>query len=270
MQNPCGAGMCKDDNKGGYNCTCPGNYTLVTRPDNTSSCLPPVVVDTAYTVAEGDTCESIAAANNLTTTQLQAQNTDLNCTADLVTDTVLTITPASAVTMCIGYYAPNPDDTCTTISARFNITNITALNPSLNCSSLNATTQVCIQQGTAVAASTSISTVCTDYYTLSDGDTCDSVQTAYSLTAAQLYKLNPGLNCNSLNSYSDSSLCVAQAKFGASVCKYTKYKVKTGDTCSAIIYTHFKSSSYWLAKLNSGFVCTSSKLYVGLSLCALS
>ncbi|CAI7903525.1 unnamed protein product [Closterium sp. NIES-54] len=112
----------------------------------------------------------------------------------------------------------------------------------------------------------SVSTVCTDYYTLSASDTCASVQSAYGLTATELYRLNPGLNCNNLIDYSDSSLCVAQAKFGASSCS-KRYTVKSGDTCAAIIYKYFRGKTSYVSKLNSGFVCTSSTLYVGLSLC---
>ncbi|CAI7840668.1 unnamed protein product [Closterium sp. NIES-54] len=40
MQNPCGAGTCMDDGVGGYNCTCPANYTSTARPDGSATCIP--------------------------------------------------------------------------------------------------------------------------------------------------------------------------------------------------------------------------------------
>ncbi|CAI5954341.1 unnamed protein product, partial [Closterium sp. NIES-65] len=264
MQNPCGAGTCVDDGVGGYNCTCPANYTSTARPDGSATCIPPPIAATTYTIQAGDTCDTICAANNITTTDFQSMNAAIDCSSNLTAGVTVNVTSASAVKMCINYYTTQPNDTCASIATKFNLTNLTSLNPTLDCSNITAN-QVCVEMGQALPPA-SVSTVCTEYYTLSATDTCASVQSTYGLTATELYRLNPGLNCNNLIDYSDSSLCVAQAKFGASSCS-KRYTVKSGDTCAAIIYKYFRGKTSYVSKLNSGFVCTSSTLYVGLSLC---
>ncbi|CAI5494308.1 unnamed protein product [Closterium sp. Naga37s-1] len=264
LQNPCGAGTCMDDGAGGYNCTCPANYTSTARPDGTATCIPPPLAATTYTIQAGDTCDTICAANNITTTDFQSMNAAIDCSTNLTAGVTVNVTSASAVKMCINYYTMQPNDTCASIATKFNLTSLTSINPTLDCTNITAT-QVCVEMGQALPPA-SVSTVCTEYYTLSATDTCASVQSAYSLTATELYRLNPGLNCNNLIDYSDSSLCVAQAKFGASSCS-KRYTVKSGDTCAAIIYKYFRGKTSYVSKLNSGFVCTSSTLNVGLSLC---
>ncbi|CAI7917150.1 unnamed protein product [Closterium sp. NIES-54] len=191
-------------------------------------------------------------------------NAAIDCSSNLTAGVTVNVTSASAVKMCINYYTTQPNDTCASIATKFNLTSLTSLNPTLDCNNIT-TKQVCVEMGQALPPA-SVSTVCTEYYTLSASDTCASVQSAYGLTATELYRLNPGLNCNNLIDYSDSSLCVAQAKFGASSCS-KRYTVKSGDTCAAIIYKYFRGKTSYVSKLNSGFVCTSSTLYVGLSLC---
>ncbi|GJP51611.1 hypothetical protein CLOM_g10763 [Closterium sp. NIES-68] len=265
MQNPCGAGKCVDDGIGGYNCSCPANYTSTARPDGTATCIPPPIASTTYTIQEGDRCDSICAANNITTEEFQKMNKAINCSSNLTVGVTVNVTSASAVKMCINYYTVQPDDTCTSIATKFSLTNLTALNRAINCNNLTATPQVCVEEGQAIPKA-SVTTVCTEYYTLSATDTCASVQSTYGLKASELYKLNPGLNCNNLIDYSDSSLCVAQAKFGASKCS-KRYTVKSGDTCASLIYKYFRGKTSYVSKLNSGYVCTSSTLYVGLSLC---
>ncbi|CAI5523826.1 unnamed protein product [Closterium sp. Naga37s-1] len=264
MHNPCGAGTCVDDGVGGYNCTCPANYTSTARPDGSATCIPPPIAATTYTIQAGDTCDTICAANNITTTDFQSMNAAIDCSSNLTAGVTVNVTSASAVKMCINYYTTQPNDTCASIATKFNLTSLTSLNPTLDCSNITAN-QVCVEMGQALPPA-SVSTVCTEYYTLSATDTCASVQSTYGLTATELYRLNPGLNCNNLIDYSDSSLCVAQAKFGASSCS-KRYTVKSGDTCAAIIYKYFRGKTSYVSKLNSGFVCTSSTLYVGLSLC---
>ncbi|CAI5974803.1 unnamed protein product, partial [Closterium sp. NIES-65] len=268
------------------------------------------IAATTYTIQAGDTCDTICAANNITTTDFQSMNAAIDCSSNLTAGVTVNVTSASAVKMCINYYTTQPNDTCASIATKFNLTNLTSLNPTLDCSNITAN-QVCVEMGQALPPA-SVSTVCTEYYTLSATDTCASVQSTYGLTATELYRLNPGLNCNNLIDYSDSSglnlltatelhrlnpglncnnlidysnysvtqeegaetqiwkrvgtLCVAQAKFGASSCS-KRYTVKSGDTCAAIIYKYFRGKTSYVSKLNSGFVCTSSTLYVGLSLC---
>ncbi|CAI5475871.1 unnamed protein product, partial [Closterium sp. Yama58-4] len=108
LQNPCGAGTCMDDGLGGYNCTCPANYTSTARPDGMATCIPPPIASTTYTIQAGDTCDTICAANNITTTDFQTMNPTIDCSSNLTAGVTVNVTSASAVKMCINYYTTQP------------------------------------------------------------------------------------------------------------------------------------------------------------------
>ena len=57
--------------------------------------------------------------------------------------------------------------------------------------------------------------------------------------------------------------------YTASRCPSGKYRVKRGDFCSQIISKYCGGSVATFQRLNSGFVCTNDKLYVGQILCTL-
>ena len=62
-------------------------------------------------------------------------------------------------------------------------------------------------------------------------------------------------------------VCVGSFPIGAVKCKYGKYAVVRGDSCSSVIVKKFQGSVSLMTQYNPGFVCTNSALYVGLSLC---
>lgn len=127
------------------------------------------LVDTCmvYTVQPGDTCNSVAAANNITVTQLQSYNPNIDSGCYNFNQTI-------GYQICANepgqkYIAPN-------ITAVGAVTSFT----------------------TAAAVPTDIATNttqnCGEYYLVAAGDDCDLITVKFGIALADFLVLNPELN----------------------------------------------------------------------------
>ncbi|CAI7776434.1 unnamed protein product [Closterium sp. NIES-53] len=93
---------------------------------------------------------------------------------------------------------------CDPINDRFGI-DVTTINPSLDCSSLTPNQQICIQVGDAVSGAADYN-LCTSYLPVDEWTTCADAVDWYGLSWLDLYRLNPGLNCDTLSSLTASEV----------------------------------------------------------------
>eukprot|EP00475_Leptophrys_vorax_P004277 TRINITY_DN12550_c0_g3_i1.p1 TRINITY_DN12550_c0_g3~~TRINITY_DN12550_c0_g3_i1.p1 ORF type:complete len:968 (+),score=15.40 TRINITY_DN12550_c0_g3_i1:305-2905(+) len=268
--NPCGAGTCVDDSKGGYSCLCSPSYVLGQRTDGDSTCIPapdgPTI--TSVVLPTAMTCWQVRSTYRLSKKDFQALNPKLKCAGLFASGTTIVIrnaTSANATLACVTPYTVASGDTCASIASFFNITQpkLISLNPDLECGALTPGQQLCLEQGTPQALQ------CTNYYTVNPGETCAdiTINADPPITADQLYQSNPGLICSSDGSQRlvGQDICVDSAVVGA--CYYGTYKVVSGDTCGGIACKVYGCSTYRMSKCNGGWVCSSSNLYVGKVLC---
>ncbi|CAI5495471.1 unnamed protein product [Closterium sp. Naga37s-1] len=178
-----------------------GQITCV--PDMSTSSA--AAVQRAYTVQGGETCGAIYGFIGLTQEQFLLQNEDVDCD-DLKAGQVLnTSIPASAQVCRVRYSVTQADaaaKTCDLINDRFGI-DVTTINPSLDCSSLVPNQQICIQVGDAVSGVADYN-LCTSYLPVNEWITCADPVDSYGLSWLDLYRLNPGLNCDTLSSLTGS------------------------------------------------------------------
>ncbi|GJP48461.1 hypothetical protein CLOM_g7740 [Closterium sp. NIES-68] len=264
--NPCQVGTCLDDGAGGYNCLCPAGFVADERPDETPVCVPGVTPSEVH-VVPGLTCDIVRSTFGISEANFTQLNPKLNCSSLAIGDDI----NVSDGTLCATPYTVTADDTCESIAAAFSMTRsqFLQLNDDLPCGRLQAGQQVCVAHGTPDMPA------CQEFQTVAEGDSCDTMMRAARppLSAQEFYSLNPGINCNAGEQMLlGQQVCVRGGKssvlLGASRC-LTKsvYTVVTGDTCARILAMYFKSSARLLAQYNSGYVCTNSRLYKGVTLC---
>jgi LysM repeat protein len=136
---------------------------------------------------------------------------------------------------CTNFYTVFPGDTCDSIASAFRTTvqNLLSLNPNLNCQSLPIGQQICVPNVDSVNPNNP--NTCANYYTLFQGDTCDSIAAAFKITVQALLALNPTLNCQSLPT--GSLICVPSVDGNNPVnpiqgCSFF-YVIFSGDTCDS-------------------------------------
>ncbi|KAJ6477835.1 hypothetical protein C8R47DRAFT_1139600 [Mycena vitilis] len=167
------------------------------------------------TVVSGDTCPVIEARNGVSDSLFRALNPEINaactniilgeayCVAALpgvsLTSTSTTTAPTGAPsnvasgtwTNCTTYYTIVSGDNCNLIETRnsLSFTDFLKWNPEINtaCTNIGLGSAYCI----AGAPKT-----CNKIYTVASGDFCSKIESANSLTAAQLTALNPWLDAN--------------------------------------------------------------------------
>eukprot|EP00271_Cylindrocystis_brebissonii_P020804 TRINITY_DN707_c1_g1_i2.p1 TRINITY_DN707_c1_g1~~TRINITY_DN707_c1_g1_i2.p1 ORF type:complete len:193 (+),score=10.11 TRINITY_DN707_c1_g1_i2:72-650(+) len=171
-------------------------------------------------------------------------------------------------------------DACQSIPARFGISSDTFkfLNQGLvECTLHNV---VCVEYGYRSA----LGYPCASYTQIAQGDTCNSIIAAANTNDIQFYTLNPGVNCNKLQtgdqvctyaymptlvdggSSSKSLLGIGVAK--CSDCSSKKcFKVQKGDTCPALLATYWHCANSVFKKFNQNQRCTTAKLFPGQILC---
>ena len=82
---------------------------------------------------------------------------------------------------------------------RISVQVLLSLNPNLNCQSLPVGQQICVPSiDAAFSTSPNPIPLCSYYYTLSAGDTCDSIVAAYQTNIQAILSINPNLNCQFL------------------------------------------------------------------------
>ena len=168
-----------------------------------------------YTINAADTCDNIAAAFRTTTSDLQLLNPSLNCASSppitpagsqicvpYVNNNIMSTTSVSPVVVAAtcatnNFYTIFSGDLCDNIAGAFKTTtqNLLQLNPGLNCAALTVGQRICVPSSAAGANGFQpIQTVCTNFYTVFSGDTCDNIAGAFRTTTAFLIQLNTGKN----------------------------------------------------------------------------
>ncbi|CAI7783946.1 unnamed protein product, partial [Closterium sp. NIES-54] len=269
--NPCGFGTCVDDGKGSYTCLCSLGFTLGSLTDGTPTCVPGSLVSKVV-LPIAMSCGFVRTTYQLSKKDFVALNPKLKCAGSFPAGTTIVVrtpgTPAAALG-CVVPYTIVQGDTCASIATIFGVTQayLNVVNPDLECNTLTPGQQICVQTGTPQVQS------CTNYYTVSPGETCNDVMinTYPPISASQLYQYNPGLICTSDTSQRlvGQAVCVDSALLaGATSCKSDRYyTVVRGDTCGSVACKIYGCSSSLMSSLNGGWVCTSFSLYVGKVLC---
>ena len=273
---------------------------------NTNNCVP-------YTIAAGDSCLGIAAKFSITLNELFLANSNLSCSnlqigkticTKLIATTSVTV-PTTAIAnvgstsiaareiinSCVPYTIV-AGDTCWDIAKRFcfPLSDISVLNPNINCNNLQVGEVICVKSATNTAINTnpivqpslpSNINNCVPY-TIVAGDTCNAIAARYGLTLDQLYVLNPNVNCPHLQI--GSKLCVqaiqansiinpivapvnpvTQSPILAPVVRNcVPYYVVSGDTCWAIA-TRYGLTVSQLNSLNPNVNCAN--LQIGQVMC---
>ncbi|KAK3898700.1 hypothetical protein C8A05DRAFT_37699 [Staphylotrichum tortipilum] len=187
----------------GLNATASSTVATTTSPATTAaaSCV------RTYTVQANDTCNSIAAALNVSTYNLMnANNINIFC-SDLVAGSALCIPePCNSMTLSLS-------DTCSSIMEAYSITKaqLLAWNPIIDATCTRIVRwldwQICTgppggyqeaSSGTAASAApvptngmTDSNQNCGKWATVGDGDTCASMSVAFGITLSDFYFLNP-------------------------------------------------------------------------------
>ncbi|MCJ1245494.1 hypothetical protein MMC30_002698 [Trapelia coarctata] len=220
----------------GYPFTSPTAYALngtatITAPASsttafTTSCT------ASYTVQDGDDCNSVARAHNVSTFSLLYENMlNIYC-MDF---------PSAGTSLCLpqqcAVYTVQPGDECDSIvnsTAGITVTQLLAWNPNIEslCGNILglAGNEICISPPggfydptattnptashaiTAVPAPTNAMTGsnanCGTWYTIQEGDTCSLVSIANSIALSDFYFLNPEIDQNCTNLVLAEAYCV--------------------------------------------------------------
>ncbi|KAF5329714.1 hypothetical protein D9619_009152 [Psilocybe cf. subviscida] len=292
-----------------------GNYTLAPAP-TPSNLAPNTTAKTCaqfYTVKSGDGCTSITSNFSLTTTQFLSINAGLNpqCT-NLVVGLAYCVFPttpfssaassgppsnvaAGTITSgCTQYYTVASGDSCGTIESVFNLTSsqFIAFNPEINsqCTNILLGEAYCVKSSNAttpvtgppanVAAGT-ITTGCTQYYTVVSGDSCGTIDTKFNLTLAQFITFNPEVNSQCTNIQLGSAYCVqssnstttgppsnvASGTITSGCTQY--YTVVSGDSC-ATVESKFNLTLAQFITFNPEINSQCTNIQLGLAYCVHS
>ncbi|CAI7812929.1 unnamed protein product, partial [Closterium sp. NIES-53] len=278
VRNPCAVGTCVNDGKGSYSCVCPPGFKQGTTVDGTFSCGPGDSSSKYTVVLEGLMCADIHPVYGLALAQLQDQNTGLSCSAPLAVGTVVNVVQPADLTPCSVYYTTSQGDTCESLATYFSliagcpnptepcVAAFQTLNPGLDCSGsgeLVGSQAVCVERQAESAAALLIP-VCSQFYLVQAGETCDQIRSVPSppLSPLEFFRLNPGIKCSRLVPKTDvGSLTGFEACIGSSfsfmqgVCPKTRaYVVGTGDRCTGLQVKYFRGIKGCYRKTN-GYDC---------------
>ncbi|CAI5947134.1 unnamed protein product, partial [Closterium sp. NIES-65] len=280
-RNPCVVGTCVNDGKGSYSCVCPRGFIQGTMIGGGFSCTPGQTQGT-YTVVAGNVmCSHISAVFSMPTADLLKQG--VSCAKPLPIGKTLSV--VFNIKDCSVFYSTNAGDTCTGVARQVELCGVAAsnaaceaafqaLNPAVNCSSLRPSQAVCIERDPAKANRIP---VCAQYYRPRANDTCESIMdsAAPPLGAMELYRLNPGINCNQLIPAKDHSfqwplereICTKSAtSFAIGSCPTdNQYYFMPTDTCTSVHVQHFHGIKGCYRKIN-GYECVD-KMTPGTKVC---
>ncbi|CAI5973783.1 unnamed protein product [Closterium sp. NIES-64] len=285
-ENPCAVGTCINDNAGGFFCLCPPGFDQGYRPNGAHTCVPSTPPYTYTVVFPIDIdCPLVYQLYGLTEEAFLAQNLQLgvdHCETIPANTAVTVAPPLMGAVHCVLYYSWTATDTCQSVADNFWLTvdDLVTLNPGINCTDCTAWNAPTVNQQLCVAKGSGGGDVpklpmCTSWYTVQSGDTCQSIMADFSLNQTAFFSLNPGVGCDSLFASVGGST-FGWSGGGVQVCRQLAvskrrclafYSVTRGDFCARIISLKFQNSARKLAELNNGYVCTNDRLYVGLSLC---
>ncbi|CAI5459432.1 unnamed protein product [Closterium sp. Yama58-4] len=213
-----------------------GLYPVVNEISTSTS----AAVQGTYTVQGGETCGGIYGFIGLTQEQFMQQNKGVDCD-NLKAGQVLNISIPSTAQVC---------------RVRYTVT------------------QICIQVGDAVSGAADYN-LCTEYQPVTQWFTCATAVANYGMSWLDLYRLNPGISCDSLSTLTASEICVAGTPLGAVACGKArsrtvanrKYTVVAGDSCASLVVVQFQRQPSLMSDLNRGWMCRSQSLFAGMPLC---
>ncbi|CAI5988401.1 unnamed protein product [Closterium sp. NIES-65] len=219
LKNPCYVGACINDGKGSYSCICPPNYVESIIIDSFPTCDPANVTASTLAVSGSNWwCPAVLSIVGLSLPQFTQRNQGIDCNQALPRNMVLQLGNPLLVP-CTAFFYTLSGDTCWSISAQLFLTtsNLTALNPGLDCSEpIKAGRSLCVERNATFAFTVPR---CLRYGVLTAQDTCerllleagseDDPTGAGNVNAvrwAELYRNNPGLICSSVIPVSASAV----------------------------------------------------------------
>ncbi|KAJ6538819.1 hypothetical protein DFH09DRAFT_71517 [Mycena vulgaris] len=275
-----------------------GNYTLPVAhvPSNVAPNVTTSRCAQYYTIASGDGCPSIEAKFFIDNTMFMSLNPGINsqCTNIVLglaycvfsihapdtsapTGPPANVAPGTITAGCSQYYTVASGDGCASIESKFNLTlsQFVTMNPEINagCTNLALAEAYCVASSNSTippnVAPGTITSGCTQYYTVASGDGCASIESKFGLTLAQFITMNPELNSGCTNLALAEAYCVASSNSTstgppANVAPGTitagctgYYTVVSGDGCASIESKFGLTLAQFIAmnpELNSG--CT--------------
>ncbi|CAI5983311.1 unnamed protein product, partial [Closterium sp. NIES-64] len=193
---------------------CAGNFpagtTIVIRNPGTATATLGCVVP--YTIAQGDTCASVATLFSVTQSYLNVANPDLECNALTPGQQICVQTGTPQVQTCTTYYTVSPGETCSDVMINtyppISAAQLYQYNPGLICTS--DTSQRLIGQDVCVNSVVVGATSCPyGSYTVARGDTCSTIIWKYFKNQSGLVaKYNGGWTCTSSSLYVGKVLCL--------------------------------------------------------------
>ncbi|KAJ7708606.1 hypothetical protein B0H16DRAFT_1438492 [Mycena metata] len=196
-----------------------GNYTLIpeTPPENVSPFATTECAD-YYTTVANDSCDTIAAAQDITSEQFLALNPGLTCAGllagaaycDFPLTPILNTGPpsnlaAGSLKNCTTYYTIASGDSCTTVDQQFKIALVDLLrwNTALtsSCTTIGLGEAYCVAGG---------GDTCNEIYTVASGDSCGTIETKFTITLADIIAWNPYLTSSCAIQIGEN-LCVSGA-----------------------------------------------------------
>ncbi|CAI5468228.1 unnamed protein product [Closterium sp. Yama58-4] len=274
--NPCGAGTCNSVKAAGlYTCSCNEGYVIGSRVDGSPTCVPvtPAGGSLTYTSLPGDTCQSISTSLSIPANTLQRLNPFLDCSAELPAAMVLAVSNPTQTTTsgCTTTTYVSPNDTCDSLATRHfqgDQGKLKKANPGLKCESLYVQQQVCAEALGTLGQDVS-PLVCGLTYTVTAGDTCDTISSTYGLNGTTFYMLNPGLDCSVGQLPVGLAVCVGEQTSRDAVTCTKWYLVQQGDNCPNIWNAANLTISSFMA-INPGLRCQAPYLQVGQLVCIAS
>ncbi|CAI5479150.1 unnamed protein product [Closterium sp. Yama58-4] len=213
LKNLCYVGACINDAKGSYSCICPPNYVASKTIDNFPTCDPANATASTLVVSGSNWwCSDVLPVVGLSLAQFTQQNAVSSGDGEAAR--------VERLPYILSHCSTLQGDTCWSISAQLFLTtsNLTALNPGLNCPEpIKAGRSLCIERNATFAYTVPR---CLQYGVLTAQDTCERLllQVAGSeddptgagkenaTRWAELYRNNPGLICSSVIPVSASTV----------------------------------------------------------------
>ncbi|GJP37843.1 hypothetical protein CLOM_g22249 [Closterium sp. NIES-68] len=203
-ENPCAVGTCINDQVGGYVCLCPPGFVQGVRPNGSPTCVPTTSSPTTLSFPVDVDCPLVYQLFGLTEEAFLAQNPQLEmdyCDTIPANTEVSVVPPLMGSVHCGSFYSWTPEDSCESVADAFGLTvdELVALNPGVNCTDASADNaprenqQLCVSEGNGADLP-----MCTQWYTVQAGDTCDSIMADNALNDTTFFSLNPGVCCDSL------------------------------------------------------------------------
>ncbi|KAF4545498.1 Carbohydrate-binding module family 50 protein [Lasiodiplodia theobromae] len=228
----------------------------------------PTCTGKSVPIQNGDTCDSIAADNSISTWNLLASNgLDGGC-ANFPSNGTLCVESSCET------YQVSANDTCSGIAEAHNITQtqLKTYNPQLNtkCSNIDQTVghYICIgspygKVGSGDTTSRPVSTTttpvavptdaapgsnerCSRWHEVVEGDYCAYLTMRYSITLSDFYFLNPEVNSNCTNLELEKSYCVSAVGDISTYPGYTTATATDGSSAPTIPATSTISFGSWV------------------------